>query len=104
MVFVAAGMDVLDNVQFRNLIDFNIEMFLGLASCYTPGELLFCNLCFFFLFLIIALTLWMQLQPPLLFSFFEVAGGMKGCLVVAWPVWWFHGEGKEAAQESTILR
>jgi hypothetical protein len=47
MVFVAAGMDVLDNVQFRNLIDFNIEMFLGLASCYTPGELLFCNLCFF---------------------------------------------------------
>jgi hypothetical protein len=50
MVFVAAGMDVLDNVQFRNLIDFNIEMFLGLASCYTPGELLFCNLCFFFFF------------------------------------------------------
>ena len=46
----------------------------------------------------------MQLQPPLLFSFFEVAGGMKGCLVVAWPVWWFHGEGKEAAQESIISR
>ena len=59
---------------------------------------------FFVLFLIIALTLWMQLQHPLLFSFFEVAGGMKGCLVVAWPVWWFHGEGKEAAQESIISR